>query len=230
MSETQNRRTRLGSGVVAISSLLLFAFGLFAIEGRALASTLFGDVFFAIAFSIIPFVIGCPILIGIGFLIRSIAERFLHRRIAGRKYMPWLIPAVIGLGCVAGSFLQNRSSRKLFHDFLNIDSPSSVSNFQYWWVTLPGDALYVFSFEIDPTEFDKLLANRQFIEDSDPENIGQALKIMVRPGQFGMNIQLPHATLIKMYKSSTEGPPGVPHTINVFTTEDRRQVVICGDN
>ena len=58
MSIGQKWRGLLKYGAVAISGLLIFAFGLFALNGRSLASTLFGDVFFAVAFSLIPGVIG----------------------------------------------------------------------------------------------------------------------------------------------------------------------------
>jgi hypothetical protein len=230
MSGARKWRRILQSAVVASGPFFAFAFGLFALEGRTLASTLFGDVFFAVAFSIIPVVVGFPILVGIGFLVRLIAERLLKRRIPGRTYAPCLIPAVLGVACVGGSFLLDRSPRKLFHDYLNTDPPASLSNFQYWWDTLPGDTLYVFSFDLAPSDFNKLLANHQFVEDSNPEDIRQALKENFPTGLPGLNIQLPQAPLIIMYKYSTENPPGLPHIINVFTTEKRHQVVICGDN
>jgi len=223
-------KNRLVSVALAIGSLVVFAFGLIALQGRTMASTMFGDGFFAIVFAAIPAIIGFPILIGIAFLLRWVAERILKRPLRSRRYWPWLMPAVLGLGCVAGSFLLDRSPRKLLRDFPNMAAPASLSNFQYWWITLPGDSLYILRFDIDPAQFNGLLANHQFVQDSDAMDIREALKNDFPAGLVGSNIQMPRSPVITVYKFSTEGPPGLPHIIDVYTTADRHEVLVCGDN
>jgi hypothetical protein len=69
-----------------------------------------------------------------------------------------------------------------------------MSGFQYWWDTLPGDSLYVFSFEVDPSEFNKLLANHSFVQSSNPDYIGmQHRDNFLGLRWAGMNIQLPRS-------------------------------------
>jgi hypothetical protein len=123
ISDVEKRHSRLQIAAIALSSALILDFGLFALWARTCTSTLFGNVLFSAAFSIIYSVLAFPILIGVGFLLRWTADRLLKRPLSGRTYIPWLIPAVLGIGCFACSFLQDRSPRTLFRNFLNMDPP-----------------------------------------------------------------------------------------------------------
>jgi len=220
-------RRFFGRSARVIISLFILFFGLFAWSGRSLASSLFGDPFFAVAFSLIPVGFGFPILVAIGFALRWIIEKVLKRPLPRRTYVPWLVPVILGLGCLAAAYLQDRSPRKLFADRLQITPPASLTNFDYWWTTLPGDSLYIFSFRLDPSQFNQLLANHPFVKDSDPQDIQQQLTSDIPPFS---GVRLPSVLLTTVYKYSTENPPGLPHIIDVFTTQARDQVVICGDN
>lgn len=231
-SRARGRRwgSLLRFAAVATGSLLVFAFGLFAWNARFLSSSIFGDPFFAAAFSIIPLLLGFPVLMVFGFLSRFIVEKFRKKPLPVRKYLPWLLPALIGLIGVVCSFLQDRSATKLFGDYLSIKPPASVSNFQYWWTTLPGDSLFAFSFKLNPADFNKLLTNHAYVADSDPQNIAQELKDNLPRGLVGSSIQTPAAPIVVVYKYSKQDPTGLPHIVDVFVTQGRDQIVICGDN
>jgi hypothetical protein len=231
MSGSQKWRSFLKSAAIGTGSLFIFAFGLFAREGRTLASTMLGDVFFAAAFSIFYCVIAFPILVFVGFLLRLVLERLLKRQLPRRRYAPWLIPAVLGVGCLASSFLFDRSPRTLFRYYVNLDPPASMFGFQCWWITLPGDSLYILRFDMDPSEFNKLLVNHSFVQESNPEEIREALAQDFPTGLVGSNIQLPAAPLSVVYRySRRDNLQELPHIVDVFATADRHQVVICGDN
>jgi hypothetical protein len=195
-----------------------------------MASTMFGDWFFAIALAAVPVIVGFPILVGVGFLLRWIVEGTLHRPLRRRRYWPWLAPALFGLGCAAASFLLYRTPRGILRDFPKIEMPASLSNFKCWRLTLPGDSLYILRFDINPTDFNKLLANHKFVQDSNAFDVHEALKGDFPVGLVGSNMQLPQASLAVVYKFSTESPPGLPHILEVYTTADRHEILICGDN
>jgi hypothetical protein len=183
MSDTRKRRNSIAPVGVAIISLLIYASGFIVYNARTLASAILDDALLAAAFSIIPVVIGFPLLVATSYLVRWIAETAIRRSLPYREYALLLAPSVIGVVCLTVSVLQDRSPRKLLREFINTDAPPSVSNFEYWWRTLPGDSLYVLSFKVNPTEFNKLLANHSFVEDFDPEHIREALR-----GYFHANL------------------------------------------
>lgn len=137
---------------------------------------------------------------------------------------------MVGLIGVVCSFLQDRSAAKLFGDYLNLKPPASVSNFHYWWTTLPGDSLFVFSFKLNPADFNKLLTNHAYVADSDPQDIAQELKDNFPRGLVGSSIQTPAVPVVVVFKYSKQDPTGLPHIVDVFATQARDQIVICGDN
>src|ERR1700683_2778483 len=144
--------------------------------------------------------LGFPVLIIFGFLSRFIVEKLRRQPLPGRKYLPWLVPAVIGLvGVICSFVLQDRSAAKLFGDYLNLTPPASVSNFQYWWTTVPGDSLFAFSFKLNPADFNKLLASHVYVADSDPRDIAQELRDNLPRGLVGSSIQIPHAPFVVVY-------------------------------
>jgi hypothetical protein len=215
---------------IVVGSLLLFVSGAFAANGRTISSGMFDDYFFAAALSVMDTVVAFPVLVGLGFLIRWIAEKRRRRPLPMRKYMPWAVPSVVGVVALCASFSFSRSPSKLLPEFTGINPPASLSNFQYWWDTLPGDSVYVFSFTIDPADFQKLLVNRSFTENSDPRYITQELLQNFCRNLPGQNVPLPASRLVKLYKHEKDDPSGLSHVVDIFTTADRRQIVICGDN
>jgi hypothetical protein len=224
-------RRFLGHAARAVASFCVLFFGLSILVGRPLASDMFsGPLFFAAVSSLIPAVLGFPVLIGVGFISRWIVEKVLKRPLPRRAYVPWLVPALVGLACFAATFLQDRSPQRLFTDRLHIAAPASVTNFDCFWTTLPGDSVYIFSFKINPSEFHQLLVNHPFVQDTDRYEVRQQLSSDISP-MFG--VRLPPVSLTTVYTystASTGNPPSLPQIIDVYTNPAHDQVVIYGDN
>jgi hypothetical protein len=224
-------RAFLNSLPLAVASLILFATGPIVLLGRVLASDLLSETtFIAAMFSIVVIAIGFPILVAIGFILRPAIEKSLGRQFSHRRFVPWLVPVFAAVICILASLFQDRSTRTLFHNRLNLAPPASLSNFKYWWATLPGDSLFAFSFSANPADFDKLLTNHTYVLDTDPQDIQNELRSNVPPNFVGSDLQLPSNPIVAVYKYSMEDGTGLPHIVDVFTTQKQDEVVIGGDN
>jgi len=214
--------------LIIIASLVIFVLGMYALNAVQMQSDLLEGQTLAPIGTIIYVVLGLPISIVLGFIIRPIVESLLRRQLRHRTITPWLTPALAGIvALVAVAFSWDHSPKGVFHKFLKIDPPASVSDFKCWWTTLPGDMEYAFRFKIDPADFDKLLVHHTFVEHTTPYEIQDGLRWV----QYARrDISLPPTPPIKMYEYSNTQNLGPHQYLDVFTNAGRDEVVICGDN
>jgi hypothetical protein len=214
--------------LIGTASLLVFASGVYVNVAMASASSIRAGGWIAGAFTLVYVIVGFPLLVVIGFLVRFIGEWVLRRRLPFRAAFPWLIPMLLGVAGFATAF-SDRSPQTVYRVFLDEDAPGSLSSFQYWWTTVPGDQPFVFSFKLDPSEFNKIISRHGFIEDSDPDHIRDALHANFPSGMPGFHLSLPEMPLTKMYTFSDPPTTASQRFLYVLTTERRDTVVVCGD-
>jgi len=216
------------SAVVAFVAFLVCWLGLYAKIGLQLSSQLFGCPFFGGIFSLINVVVVFPIAVLVGFVVRLIAEFIMRRPMPARIVIPWLVPILFGLFAGATSYL-GRSPPVLFERFLDTPMPASVTGFEYWWTTAPGDVPFGLKFTINPRDFNKLLAGHEFIEMTRRDEIKMELGNWFNGGYFSPQIALPTSPLTHLYKHENAPGQGTPVIIVVLTTDRWDEVIVCGD-
>ncbi|CAN5391838.1 hypothetical protein BH10PLA1_BH10PLA1_19840 [soil metagenome] len=222
------RAFRKNSGL-AVIAFGMFWCGFFVNTSLKLSSQLFGAAFFAALFTTINVAFGFPIAMLAGFVIRWLAEKILRRPMPARIVLPWIIPIGVGLVACAMSF-SGRSGSALFQRFLDTAMPPSVTGIEYWWTTAPGDVPFALKFKIDPRDFKKLLVGHTFTEIKDREERKMELnRWFPSAGFFSPSVTLPALPLTRHFKYENEPGEHTPIIINVFTTDQWNEVIVCGD-
>lgn len=219
--------------LIAITSLVCFTSVSFIFWALSLGSNILAGEGMASVVTLFLVPMTFPTAAAIGYLLRFIAERLFRRKFSGWDIIPWVFPVAL---CIIGIAVElaYRSESAVYHNFVADDLPPSLSNFQYWWQQVPGDCLFVVRFNLNPSEFDKILSRRKFEETADADEMSTALHVYYAPdgspGFKGLDISVPKSPLVRMYHYSDDEEHDVPHIMNIFTNEARDTVLIVGDN
>jgi hypothetical protein len=222
-------RAKLLSAILYIIAFFWLLAAIAFYNERDLESDLLGNWFFAVGFALIPAVCGFILLVLVALLARLVLVKLLHRPLQHPASRPLIAPLAVGVVIACVPLLQDRSITRLFHSYLGVGVPSSVHDFHYWWGTLPGDSEFVFKFKINPAEFDRLLACRQFARVTDRSQVDDAAGEVAAIFRNRQDLAIPgHVPLI--YEFNSQSPPGLPHIVKIFPSDNRDEVLIYGDN
>ncbi|HEY1684000.1 MAG TPA: hypothetical protein VGG19_04505 [Tepidisphaeraceae bacterium] len=213
-------------------SLICFTAALFIYLAYSAGSNLRAGSGLARIFLLFALPILYPILVAVGFAIRTVIELVIHRKLLRRDLLSWGFPTFATLIGIAW-LRPFPSSASVYREVVSDQVPKSMSHFQYWWQMLPGDNIFVLKFDVGPVEFSKILAHRTFSEISNKEQISEGLReyfpLDNRPVAPGLDISLPAEPLVTMYHFEQD-EPGLAHYENVFTNQQHNVAVITGDN
>ncbi|MEZ5299220.1 MAG: hypothetical protein R3F11_00885 [Verrucomicrobiales bacterium] len=133
---------------------------------------------FALIFGIFGAVFFFPLLIATGFLIRWIIEKCCGDRIRYRTAVAWFAHVPLTILMFVTS-LQPTSTTDYYRRFVSDDVPESLDQFQVWHTSGFGNSRFIVAFEIEPTDFPKLLTRHEF-EEADPPDEREPLADRLR--------------------------------------------------
>ncbi len=221
--------SRLVSVAVYSFSLLTLIVAIALYIQRTLASDLSEHWPLAAGFAVIPALAAFLVLLAVGQATRKFIEKRLSRQLRHPLARLWVAPMFSSVVIVAISQLQDRSTNTLFQERLRIAAPPSMHDFHYWWGTLPGDAEFVFKFKIDSTDFEQLLAGKQFLQSIGTDALDDAARESASVRKKRPDLALPDR-FSTAYRFESSSPVESHKIVIVYTTTDRNDVLIYGDN
>lgn len=176
----------------------------------------------AIVFGATSAVLTFPVLVGIGFFLRWVAEMLLHRPLPYRTVLPWFVHLPLSVALLFSTIPD--SPETLFRRYVADDVPHSLSDLRYWQTSGFNSSIVMMSFKLDPSEFSKVLSRHEYAESSESTGVSPPNLAGWARGRPDFPITLPAAPLVYRY-SYSKPTPSVGLRIRHYATKDKDQVI-----
>ncbi|MEK0449404.1 MAG: hypothetical protein RL088_1672 [Verrucomicrobiota bacterium] len=192
--------------VYLVTSFLFYAIAIIVGDAYAAGSTFRAGIGQALFFGRLFVVVTFPILVGVGFLLRWVAERLFHRPLPYRSVLPWLVHVPLSIVFLSSAIPD--SPKTLFRRYVADDVPQSLKEVRLWRTSGFGNSTVVMSFRIAPSEFSRVLSRYEYVEHKESETATPPILAHLAEGRLDFPILLPASPLVYRYSHLEPGPEG----------------------